>query len=142
MTFLFLLDTASLAVTTQGLQGTKGDQGLPGPQGPQGPKGDSGAVGPKGDAGIPGISKLESIGGIVPLRINGFSTGTVVLTCPAGKVVVSYRCQAHGQFLNDSVPARTFVTLSGNSLTCSFSNGLNFPLTENVDAIAVCAPLT
>jgi len=87
-----------------GAVGPQGETGVTGPQGPQGPagvtgvKGDVGAVGPKGEtgatgpqgqAGAAGVSLYERVVSAFPIAaMNGNTTRTVMVACPAGKKVM------------------------------------------------------
>ncbi len=69
-----------------GPAGSKGDTGATGASGPQGPQG---AQGPQGPAGAPGVSLYERVVLAFPIAaMNGNTTRTVIVGCPAGKKVM------------------------------------------------------
>ena len=62
-------------------------KGPAGPQGAQGPQGPAGPQGPQGPAGTAGITKINLTQVTNPVTIAADDIDTVVVTCPAGKVV-------------------------------------------------------
>lgn len=134
------------SVTTAGLAGlVPAIKGADGPQGPQGPQGPAGASGPAGVANLE-YKTASTPSGSVPARtvldvpigpdIVIPASADVEVSCDGKDIIVGARCEPVNPPTGFGATQETAA--SGKSVTCSYVNNTDAPVT--VKAIAICAP--
>lgn len=113
------LSSATVTELQAGAMGPAGPQGPAGADGATGPAGATGPQGATGAAGTNGVSGLEQVTDSVVILTG--ATGSVALTCPAGKKVVG----AAADFVSSYLPTASRFTNPTSAIAYGKNTGAN-----------------
>jgi hypothetical protein len=114
-------------------QGPRGEAGPRGPEGPQGPQGSPGPRGPEGPPGISGYH-VATVSTTIPLSPGPYLiAGSVLVTCPEGKVAVGGGYEHQSGYAD--LVVKTSAPNKGGWLLVFINPG---PAEAVVNAFAVC----